>query len=38
MKAKEYDPRQRERITPYRVAVALDGIAVFLNEANPVSS
>jgi phosphate transport system substrate-binding protein len=36
MKEKEYKLAEQKGITPYRVSVALDGIAVFLNEANPV--
>ena len=36
MKEKEYKLAERNGITPYRVTVALDGIAVFLNEENPV--
>lgn len=36
MKAKEYETAKSEGINPYRVSVALDGIAIFLNEANPV--
>ena len=36
MKGKEYDLAKEKGITPYRVSVALDGIAVFLNETNPV--
>ena len=36
MKEKEYKLAERKGITPYRVSVALDGIAVFLNNANPV--
>ena len=37
MKKKEYRLAERKGITPYRISVALDGIAVFLNEHNPVS-
>jgi phosphate transport system substrate-binding protein len=36
MKKKEYDLAKEKGINVYRIAVALDGIAVFLNEANPV--
>jgi len=36
MKSKEYKLAEKKEISPFRVAVALDGIAVFLNEANPV--
>jgi phosphate transport system substrate-binding protein len=36
MKKKEYDEAAAKDVKPFRVAVALDGIAVFLNEANPV--
>jgi phosphate transport system substrate-binding protein len=36
MKAKEYEDARARGVNPYKVAVALDGIAVFLNEANPV--
>ncbi len=36
MKQKEYDQAKEKGIKPYRVAVALDGIAVFLNTANSV--
>ena len=38
MKEKEYKLAKQKGITPYRVSVALDGIAVFLNEANPVKN
>jgi len=37
MKKKEYHLAERKGIKPYRVAVALDGIAVFLNKQNQVS-
>lgn len=37
MKEKEYKQAQDKGITPYEVAVALDGIAVFLNEKNAVA-
>jgi len=37
MKEKEYDKAAELNIEPFRVSVALDGIAVFLNEENPVS-
>jgi phosphate transport system substrate-binding protein len=36
MKPQEYDDVKAKGNTAYRVSVALDGIAVFLNEANPV--
>ena len=36
MKEKEYKLAEHTGIKPYRVAVALDGIAVFLNEENPI--
>ncbi len=36
MKQQEYDEGKAKGLNIYRVAVALDGIAVFLNEANPV--
>jgi phosphate transport system substrate-binding protein len=36
MKEKEYQLAEKAGIEPYRVSVALDGIAVFLNEANPL--
>ncbi len=36
MKEKEYKLAREKNITPYRVSVALDGIAVFLNEKNPI--
>lgn len=36
MKEKEYKLAADKGIEPYRVSVALDGIAVFLNEHNPV--
>ncbi len=36
MKEKEYQLAKEKGITPYRVSVALDGIAVFLNKENPV--
>ena len=36
MKEKEYALAKKKGIEPYRVSVALDGIAVFLNEANSV--
>jgi phosphate transport system substrate-binding protein len=38
MKEKEYKLAEKKGITPYRVSVALDGIAVFLHESNPVES
>jgi len=37
MKEKEYKKAEELGIKPYRASVALDGIAVFLNEKNPVS-
>jgi phosphate transport system substrate-binding protein len=36
MKPQEYTDAETKGIKPYRVAVALDGIAVFLHEGNPV--
>jgi phosphate transport system substrate-binding protein len=36
MKEKEYKLAEKKGITPYRVSVALDGIAVFLHTDNPV--
>lgn len=36
MKQQEYDDGKAKGLNIYRVAVALDGIAVFLNEGNPV--
>ncbi|MDH4156016.1 MAG: phosphate ABC transporter substrate-binding protein [candidate division Zixibacteria bacterium] len=36
MKEKEYRLAEDKGIKPYRVSVALDGIAVFLNDENPV--
>jgi phosphate transport system substrate-binding protein len=36
MKEKEYKLAEKKGIKPYRVSVALDGIAVFLNKANAV--
>ncbi|MCK4574297.1 MAG: phosphate ABC transporter substrate-binding protein [candidate division Zixibacteria bacterium] len=38
MKAKEKKLAQSKGITPYRISVALDGIAVFLHNENPVQS
>lgn len=38
MKEKEYKLAERAGIKPYRVSVALDGIAVFLNENNKVDT
>jgi phosphate transport system substrate-binding protein len=38
MQPKEYQMASDKGIKPYRVAVALDGIAVFLNKSNPVSA
>lgn len=37
MKAKEYKMADEKGIKPHRVSVALDGIAVFLNDKNPVA-
>jgi phosphate transport system substrate-binding protein len=37
MKEKEYKTAQEKGINPFRVSVALDGIAVFLNNENPVA-
>ncbi len=37
MKEKEYKKAEQLGIKPYRVSVALDGIAVFLNEKNPIN-
>ncbi|MCK4857268.1 MAG: phosphate ABC transporter substrate-binding protein [candidate division Zixibacteria bacterium] len=37
MKEKEYKLAEKKGIKPYRVSVALDGIAVFLHKANPVT-
>ncbi len=37
MKSKEYKLAEQKGITPYRVSVALDGIAVFLHQDNPVT-
>ncbi len=36
MKEKEYKLAEKKGITPHRVSVALDGIALYLNEKNPV--
>jgi phosphate transport system substrate-binding protein len=36
MKPQEYGDAEAKGVKPYRVAVALDGIAVFLHEENPV--
>jgi len=38
MKAKEYKLAEQKGIKPYRISVALDGIAVFLNEDNKVTN
>ncbi len=38
MKPKEYELAKRNNIDVYRVSVALDGIAIFLNEENPVTN
>lgn len=37
MKEKEYKLAEQKGISPYRVSVALDGIAVFLHKKNPVA-
>ena len=37
MKEREYKLAERKGLKPFRVTVALDGIAVFLNKANPVA-
>jgi phosphate transport system substrate-binding protein len=36
MKEKEYKLAEKKGITPHRVSMAIDGIAVFLNQDNPV--
>jgi phosphate transport system substrate-binding protein len=36
MKKKEYELAEKRGVKPFRVSVALDGIALFLNENNPV--
>ena len=36
MKEKEYELAKSKGISPHRISVALDGIAVFLHEENPV--
>jgi len=38
MKEKEYKLAEKKGLKPYRVSVALDGIAVFLNEKNKVEN
>ncbi|MEW5923365.1 MAG: phosphate ABC transporter substrate-binding protein [Candidatus Zixiibacteriota bacterium] len=38
MKEKEYKQAEAAGVKPYRVSVALDGIAVFLNESNPINN
>ncbi len=38
MKEKEYKLANRNGVTPYRVSVALDGIAIFLHEENKVKA
>jgi phosphate transport system substrate-binding protein len=38
MKEKEYKLAEKKGIKPYRISVALDGIAVFLNEKNKVKN
>lgn len=37
MKPEEYKLAEEKGITPYRISVALDGIAVYVNESNPVA-
>ncbi len=37
MKPQEYKDAEAKGIKPYRVSVALDGIAIFLNENNPIT-
>ena len=36
MKEKEYKMAEEKGLKPYRISVALDGIAVFLNDKNPI--
>jgi len=38
MKEKEYSLAKEKGIAPFRLSVALDGIAIFLNEKNPVKN
>ncbi len=38
MKSKEYKKAEELKIKPHRVSVALDGIAIFLNEKNKVTN
>ncbi len=38
MKAKEYKLAKHKGISPYRVSVALDGIAIYLHKKNPVKT
>jgi phosphate transport system substrate-binding protein len=38
MKKKEYKLAEAKGIKPYRISVALDGIAVYLNKENPVTT
>jgi len=38
MKEKEYKLAEKKGLAPYRISVALDGIAVFLNESNKVKN
>jgi len=38
MKTKEYKLAEEKGIKPYRISVALDGIAVYLNKENPVTT
>ncbi len=38
MKEKEYKLAKQKGIEPYRISVALDGIAVFLNESNNIKN
>jgi phosphate transport system substrate-binding protein len=37
MKPQEYADAQSKKIAPYRIAMALDGIAVFVHQSNPVT-
>jgi len=37
MKEQEYEDARAKGVNPYKVAIALDGIAVFLHEVNPVT-
>jgi len=38
MKKKEYKLAEEKGIKPYRVSVALDGIAIYLNKENPITT